>query len=115
MLQNHFLFTRTGRYIGLANILRFEYLIADIARFYCQTNICLIALLFGFLLQFIEAINAILCLVCACLRHTAHPFQLGAIEVARFLYLGVLCFDTFSTLFHIIGIIAVIGIERMFV
>ena len=72
-------------------------------------------LLFGFLLDLVEVINAVLCFVCSCLWHASHPIQFGAIEVTIFLYLGVLCINTLGTFLYIVGIITVVGIEGILI
>ena len=51
----------------------------------------------------------------ACLRHTAHPLQLGPVQVVGTCYLGPCVVDAFLPFFQIIGVVAPIGVEGLVV
>ena len=55
-----------------------EYLLADIGALDVQFHLGIVAALLGPLLQVVERVDAVLSLVGAGLRLTAHPVQFGA-------------------------------------
>ena len=67
------------------------------------------------LLQFIESFLAIPCLVTASLRHTAHPVELGTVEIRRPSHFCPRHLQPLGTFLEVIGIVAMIGIDGLFV
>ena len=93
------------------NILALEDLRADIhvARF--QTYLSFLNALLGYLLQLIESLLTVACLMTSCLRHSAHPFQLPSVQVVGSHDLSPRIVDTLLSFLQIIRIVAAVSID----
>ena len=69
--------------------------------------------LLGLLLQVVEGILAIARFVPTCLRHAAHPLQLGAVQVVGPCHLAAKVVLALLTLLQIVSIVAMIGIHSL--
>ena len=110
ILENDIVFTPC-----LRDILTLEYLAADINIARLEPHLPLFDALFGRFLQFVESLLAVSCLVASGLWHTAHPFQLFAVEVVGTGYFSSCVVDTLLAFFEIIAEIAAIGIDGLVV
>ena len=88
-----------------------EYLGADVRSFHVELHIIVVCALFSYLLQIIESLFAVASLMSACLRHTAHPFQLRAIQVVGACYLGIRGVYAFLAFLQIVAVITFVRIK----
>ncbi len=68
---------------------------------------------FGALLQLVERLDARTAFVTARLRLTAHPVEFGAQQVVGPIHQGILSTDAFLPLLQIVGVVALVRIERL--
>ena len=101
--------------ISLAHILGLEYLAADVGRFHLEPDLLLLDSTMGLLFQFIERFLAIPCFMTSGLRHPSHPVEFRPVEVRGPRNLSPSHFEALGTMFEEVGIVALIGVNRLFV
>ena len=101
--------------VCLAEVVRLEYLVADVSGFHLQAHFVIVHALLGHFLQFIESLLAIARLVSTGLRHAAHPLQLRPIEVVGTLYLHTLGIQPLLPLLQVIAVVSFITVYALVV
>ena len=96
----------------LTQVVGLEYLVADVRSLHIEFDVGIVKTLLCHLLQFIESIFAITRLVSACLRHTAHPLQLGTIQVVGTFDFYRLSIDPFLSFLQIVAVVSFVRIDR---
>ena len=96
---------------AFAQVVGLENLGADVRSLDIQFHIRVVRALLGHLLQFIEGFFAVTGFVAACLRHTAHPFQLCAIQVVGTGNLRIGRFDAFLTFLQVVAVVSFVGVQ----
>ena len=89
-------------------MIRLKNLGADVRGFHIQFHIAVVETLLRHFLQFVESFFPITRFMSACLRHTAHPLQLCAVQVIGTGYFGIGRLDTLLPLFQVIAVISFI-------
>ena len=101
--------------VALVHMVGREDFLADVGALHVQFHLPVVAALLGAFLQVIEGVDAVLCLVGACLRLAAHPVQLGAQQVAGPFHLGILGLDALGALFQVVVVVAAVGEDAVLV
>ena len=99
----------------LADVVCGKNLLAYVGRFHIQFHFAIVVAALRTLLQVVESIDAVLCLVHARLRLAAHPLELGAQQVAGALHSSVLCLDALGAFLQIVVVIALVAIDLLLV
>ena len=92
-----------------------ENLVANVGGVDIEAHITQVVHDAGTLLQVIEGIDAILCLVGTCLRLAAHPVELGAQQVAGTLDGGILRLDALGTLLQVVVVVALVAVDGLLI
>ena len=90
-------------------------LFTDIGALDVQLHFAIVTSLLCTLLQVIEGIDAVLCLMGSGLWLAAHPVQFGTQQVACSLHLDVLRFNTLGTFLQVVIVVAAIGEDAVLV
>ena len=90
-----------------------KYLVAYVLRLYLERDFAVVTHCGSLLLKFVERIDAVLCLVCACLRLTAHPFKFCAQQIACTRSLCRKVLQAFLALLQEIAVIAFVAINLL--
>ena len=111
--QNDFLLAAVVE--GLADILAFENLRADVNGRSFQPYLSVLNALFCHFLKLVKGILSVFRLMSTGLWLTAHPFQLPAIKVLRVLNLSPKVVHALLSFLQIVGVVAAIGIDALIV